>query len=199
MFEEIVKKKFGINLIIILPVYLEIVSHLIIYKNFLFSDFVNVFLVSACTGLVLFTVSGLFNRLANKILTFVLSGALTVYYITQVIYHEVFGVFLSLYTALNVGTDVLQFSDMLSSAIISNIPNMLILILPLLAEIILAILHRTDFEHGNIKKRLFLRVRRCFHTYCFCVRCSPGNRNPIPTTKCIMSLSTLSTAKSRSE
>ncbi len=172
------KRIFGINLIIILPLYLEIVSHLILYKSFLFSDFVNVSLVSLCTGLVLYTLSGLFNPLTNKILTFLFSGVLTVYYIVQVIYHEVFGVFLSLYTALNVGTDVLQFTDMLSSAIISNIPNMLALLVPLVLEIILAIMRCTDFKRRNIQKTLIFAGSAVLSYVLFLCMLLPGKNEP---------------------
>jgi hypothetical protein len=140
------------NLILLLPVYLEIVSHLIVYKGYTWGGFLNSMLVAVGIGLILGTVCSLFGRLANIILTFTLSGILSVYFIAQVIYHSVFGVFMSLFTAMNVGTDVLQFREMVTKAIVTNIPNILLLLIPIVGMIILTVKHITDYVRPSWKR-----------------------------------------------
>ena len=140
------------NLILLVPIYLEIVSHLIVYKGYTFGGFVNSMLIAIGVGLVLGAITGLFGRLANIILSFVLAGLLSIYYIAQVIYHSVFGVFMSLFTAMNVGTDVLQFREMVTKAIVTNIPNILLLMIPIVGMIVLTVKHITDYERSSWKR-----------------------------------------------
>jgi phosphoglycerol transferase MdoB-like AlkP superfamily enzyme len=142
------------NLIFILPLYLEIASHLIVYRNYSFSGFVYSILMAVITGLMLGMICSLFGKVVNAILTYVISGLLSVYYIAQVIYYSVFGVFMSLFTALNVGTDVLQFREMITKAIVINISNILILLVPMAVMIILQVKHVTDFNRSNVKRNV---------------------------------------------
>ncbi len=159
-----VKIKEG-NIILFLPIYLELVSHLLVYKKYSFGGFVYAMLIAATAGIVLSVICGLFAKGANKVLTYVLSGLLTVYYIAQVIYHSVFGVFMSLFTAMNVGTDVLQFREMFTKAIVTNIPNILILIIPIVGIIVLHVKHITVFEKLGLKRI----VARLITAVCLCL------------------------------
>ena len=140
------------NYILLLPLMLEILEHILLYKGISFGPLVYSGIVALGIGFLLSILTSLFPRRVNIILTFVLGGALSVYFIAQIIYHSVFGVFMSMFTAMNVGTDVLQFREMFTKAIVTNLLNIFILLLPIAGMIVLTALHITDYSRVSLLK-----------------------------------------------
>ena len=111
--------------------YFELVLHLLIYKSIdLNSIFVLLFPIP--TGLILAFISSLFSKKVNKVLTWLITIVLSIIFIGQYIYYNIFTVFLALYTVGAVGTDALEFTDTISNAIRVSAPGIMILLLPII-------------------------------------------------------------------
>ncbi len=146
-----------VNPIAVVPLLLEVIVHIEIYKRLDFSSFIYSGLIALTVGLVLSALCSLFPKVVNIVLSFVFAGVMTVYFIAQVIYLSVFDVFMSMYTALNVGTDALQFREMFTKAITSNLGNIIFMFLPIAGMIVLAVLKITDYTRPS-RKALVIRL-----------------------------------------
>ena len=107
---EINEKESSIDLYILffplMLLYLELVLHLLIYKNI---GQVSVFIVlfSITIGIILASLTRLFERKFNLILTWFFTVLSCFLFMTQYVYYNIFTVYLSLYSVTVVGTDAL--------------------------------------------------------------------------------------------
>jgi len=111
-------------------IYLEVVFHLLIFKTMDEKFFFPV-LFALPAGTFLAFITGLLRKKGNEIFTWVFSSILCLIYSIQLVYHDIFKAYLSLYSVRTVGTDVLEFSDQILTAILNNLFGIILLLLPL--------------------------------------------------------------------
>jgi len=128
-------------------IYLEILSHLLIY-NSVGGKIIYPVIFALPLGFLFTFLSGFFERYANILIMWLLTGASCFIFCLQVVYYSVFKVFFSFQT-LGMANDALtEFKDDVNNAILSNIIPILLLVLPLV------------LLHFLIKKKVFLCEKR---------------------------------------
>jgi hypothetical protein len=136
----------SMNGIVILPLLLEFLLRIILYGKGAFNNFLYPALLSLAVGFLLEVICSLFGSVVNIILTYLLSGLLTIYYVGQLLYFNAFGRFLSLPAVFSEG---IYLNDLLASIIkdpVSNVSGAFFLCLPLAGLIYLGAKKITDFE-----------------------------------------------------
>jgi len=116
-------------------IYMEIVFKISVFKELFNIGFVYMILFSAPIGFVLYILCTCFNKKANRIISIIITTALTIIYILQVVYYQVFTTFFALFS-LNGAGQVLQFWHEILIAISKNAVTIIFLMLPLLFLII---------------------------------------------------------------
>ncbi|HEY9060927.1 MAG TPA: sulfatase-like hydrolase/transferase [Pseudobacteroides sp.] len=110
--------------------YLELIFSLWTFKA-LSWDFAFAALFSLSAGSVLFILSSILPSKINKIVTASLLSLLIIAYGIQLIYYDVFKTPMSFYSLTGTG-DVLQFRDIIVTAVLKNIVAVILLFVPLL-------------------------------------------------------------------
>ncbi len=110
--------------------YLELIFSIWTFRG-LSPDFAFTVLFSLSAGTVLFILSSLFQSKPNKIIAAILLTLLILVYSIQLIYYDVFKTPLSLFSLTGAG-DVLQFKEIIVTAILKNIIAVILLLIPML-------------------------------------------------------------------
>ncbi len=142
------------NGILVLCIYLETVFHILNFKKTTFYEFIIGLISAVVLGSVLRAITGLFNKTVNLILTFAFATALTGYYMTQMVYYNIFHTYFSISVAAGVGTNVFQFIDVGISGVKSTFGQLLLLALPEVTMIVLAAMKKTDFSASPLKVQI---------------------------------------------
>lgn len=108
----------------------ELVYRLWIFKN-MSVDFIFPLLFSLSAGMVFFLMCSIFNEKINKILAYSFTIILFLIYGVQLIYFCIFKTPFSAYSLTGAG-DVIQFGDIILSAILKNSAALILLLIPLL-------------------------------------------------------------------
>ena len=116
-------------------IYMEIVFKISVYKEVFDIGLVYMLLFSIPISIVLYILCTCFTKKANRIISIIIMASLTLIYIIQVVYHQVFTTFLSLFS-LNGADQALQFWYEILVAISQNIISIILIVLPLLFTII---------------------------------------------------------------
>ena len=109
--------------------YLEIIFHIVVFQK-IDVNVVNGLLTSVTLGIFLTVITGLFHETANRWIGRITMFLITAYYMIQTVYYSVFQRFLSLYSVGVVGTDVLDYSSEILTAIFDNLVVLLLLLFP---------------------------------------------------------------------
>ncbi len=110
--------------------YLELIFSLWTFEG-LSSDFVFVVLFSLPAGAIMFILSSVFPSKANKASAIILLSLLILVYNIQLIYYDIFKTPMSFYSLTGTG-DVLQFKDIIITAIFENFIAVILLFVPLM-------------------------------------------------------------------
>lgn len=135
---------------ILFIIYEEIVLSCLLYKTFPASIWL-IALFSIPIAIVLNLLSSVFKPKANKIITYVITAFIVIFFGAQIVYYSMYESILSFYSILN-GGQVTEFMDVIFDMILRNWYGILLFILPL---IVLIILHKTkaiDFERKKLKE-----------------------------------------------
>lgn len=111
--------------------YLELIFHLFVFHK-VDRNLVNGLVSSAIFGVFITIITGLFSTKVNRWIGRGFVCVITAYYVIQKVYYSVFWRFLSIYSLGAVGTDVLQFSGEVWTAVANNIVPILLLLVPIL-------------------------------------------------------------------
>lgn len=112
-------------------IYMEIVFKLSVFKTLFNSGLFYMVLFSIAAGLLLYILSTFFKRRVNRIISIIITAAITLVYLVQVVYYHVFTAFFALFS-INGAGQVLQFWREILDAIGKNIISILFLLVPLL-------------------------------------------------------------------
>lgn len=131
----------------------------IIYQEIVFSGLINktesgiflTVLLSIPIAITLTIISLLFSKKINKIITYILTTAITILFGAQIIYYKIYEAFLSVYSIIN-GKQVTEFMDVIFSKILENWYAILLIIIPLIILIILNKKKILIYERHSIKK-----------------------------------------------
>ncbi len=134
---------FGFYLITIL--FSEFLIAVLTNQSVTLEKFVLIWLFSVVISLVLYSISILFTRKINTILSFIIMLLITILYASQFMYFKIFKLFYPIYSVLH-SQQIIEFTDFILDALIINWPLLLIFLIPL---IMFTIFHRTliDFSH----------------------------------------------------
>lgn len=124
--------------------YIEIITRFVIDNHVIqiFSKGIMIealFAIPFCFMLIIF--SGLFGEKMNSIVMNILLGMITILYISQLLYHDVFSTFYNFYSVGN-ATAILEFKDGIINAITSNYLWIVILFIP----VVLLSIYGNKFE-----------------------------------------------------
>lgn len=112
-------------------IYMEVVFKLSVLKTLFNSGLFYMVLFSIAAGLLLYILSTFFKRRVNRIISIIITAAITLVYLVQVVYYHVFTAFFALFS-INGAGQVLQFWREILDAIGKNIISILFLLVPLL-------------------------------------------------------------------
>lgn len=133
--------------------YLEIVLHMLIYRS-LDIKIIYPVLFAIPLGLIISLITGFFNEKINRILLWVITGAVCFVFNTQLIYFYVFKVFFSFQSLGMAGDAVSNFWKEIITAIKANIPGIILLFLPIL---ILAFISNVfDYKRRGVMEQAIL-------------------------------------------
>ncbi len=116
-------------------IYMEIVFKISVFKSLFDFGLVFMMLFSVPAGLVLYILSTSFKPRVNRIISIVLTAAVTILYLVQTVYYRIFSTFFALFSVNGAG-QVLQFWYEILIAVGKSIVTIIFLILPLLFIII---------------------------------------------------------------
>lgn len=161
---HITNKNFIIPALFIITsmIYLEVVSHFLIYRGF-DNKILYPVLFAIPFGLLIAFITGLFNRIVNKVLLSVITGIICLIFNVQLIYHYVFKVFFSFQTLGMAGDALTEFSKDVIIAVKANIGGVILLFLPLII-LLLFINRQINFERRRLKEQtIMLGATAVFH------------------------------------
>ncbi|MBR5783315.1 MAG: sulfatase-like hydrolase/transferase [Clostridia bacterium] len=142
--DTLVDKLWALLFCVSVFVYLELALHLFVYKSISF-DIVFPLLFATIAGSVLFFISSLFPTKANRIIGLILIAITVIYYEVQLVYHGIFGTFMSVYQMLMGAEAVTNFFSQMMHAILVNILPILVLLIPLIAAAVLLFTKKMQF------------------------------------------------------
>lgn len=150
MFKNYRKKTevlFGFYLIII--IFGEFLLAVLTNQSINLQKFVFIWLFSVVISLILYTISTLFTKKINTVVSFMIVLLITILYISQFMYYKIFKLFFPVYSVLH-SKQIIEFSGFILDALMSYWPYLLIFLIPLF---IFIIFHRKliDFSHQGIK------------------------------------------------
>ncbi|MBP8691439.1 MAG: sulfatase-like hydrolase/transferase [Sedimentibacter sp.] len=138
----------------LLILYYETVLKIFLYDTVFNIGYVYMCLFSVPLGMLFYLLTTSFKEKINKILFFLIITFLTLYYGTQIVYFRIFNTFTTFYSIF-VGTGkVLGFTDIIASALLNNIPELITVFLPL----ILLIYFRKKLDFNRTNKAFILKV-----------------------------------------
>lgn len=129
---------------IVLPVYLELMLHLLVYGS-LSARIVYPLLFAAATGLGLFALSSLLPQRANAVIALVLGFLVTIYFEIQFVYNSIFGEFMSVWQVSFGATAITNFFSQMLYGIWRALWKILLLLVPWLAMLVLVCLKKLHF------------------------------------------------------
>ncbi len=112
-------------------IYMEVVFKISVFKTLFNSGLFYMVLFSTAAGLLLYILSTFFKRRVNRIISIIITAAVTLVYLVQVVYYHVFTAFFALFS-INGAGQVLQFWREILDAMGKNIVSILFLLVPLL-------------------------------------------------------------------
>lgn len=112
-------------------IYMEIVFKISVFKTLFNSGLFYMILFSTSSGLLLYILSTFFKRRVNRVISIIITASITLIYIVQVVYYQVFTTFFALFS-INGAGQVLQFWREILNAIGKNIIPILFLLVPLI-------------------------------------------------------------------
>lgn len=121
---------------VLLPVYLELVLHLLVYGA-LSARIVYPLLFAAAAGLGLFALCSLLPKTANAVIALVLGFFITFYFEVQFVYNSIFGEFMSVWQVSFGATAVTNFFSQMLYGIWKALPQILLLLAPWVAMLVL--------------------------------------------------------------
>lgn len=116
-------------------IYMEVVFKISVFKTLFDAGLLFMILFSVPAGLFLYILSTIFKPTINRIISIFLTAAVTVVYLVQVVYYQIFSTFFALFSVNGAG-QVLQFWHEILIAVGKNTVTIIFLILPLLFIII---------------------------------------------------------------
>jgi len=122
---------------LLLPVYLELMLHLFVYKS-VGARIVYPFLFALAAGMALFILLSVFPVKVNRILAIVLTSLLVLFFEIQFVYNSIFGEFMSLWQVTFGAEAVANFWYQMLYGIWKAILKILVLLLPIPAVSVLA-------------------------------------------------------------
>jgi lipoteichoic acid synthase len=138
----------------ILILYFETVLKVFIYDTVFNIGYVYMCLFSVPLGMLFYLLATGFNEKINKILFYSIVTFLTLYYGTQIIYFRIFNTFTTFYSIF-VGTGkALAFTDIIGSALLNNIPELIVVFAPL----ILLVYYRNRLEFNKTNKTYIIKI-----------------------------------------
>jgi hypothetical protein len=125
------KKSFvGMTIFALAFCYLELVFHLLVFKKIDGNLWFPVLIAITC-GLFVGAMTSIFNRRVNCILGMTILSVVSVWFCVQLVFQHIFRTFLSLYSIGENGGDVLEFWKEALNGILSKLPGIFILLLPI--------------------------------------------------------------------
>lgn len=115
-------------------IYLEFIFRIFTIGHVQLKDFLIIGLFSLSTGIILFIITDIFKNRIGFIISCLLIGLLTVAFVSQLVYYEIFNMFYIMYSAGN-AAQVFEFWREALNAIVKNIFPILLMFLPLLTII----------------------------------------------------------------
>lgn len=145
---------FPVLFMIITMVYLEVVLHFLIYHEFN-AKIIYPILFAIPVGIVIGFITGLFGRIVNKLLLWIITGFICILFNVQLIYFYVFKVFFSFGTLGMAGEAFRDFGKEVIAAIKANIGGVILLFLPFI--ILVALVSRQiDYRRRKLPEQLIL-------------------------------------------
>ena len=134
-----------------LILYLELVYKIFIYKNIFNNSLIYTFIFSIPIILILTLLSNLFNKKLNKIICFIFTITLSIYFIFQYIFYILFSIPFSFQT-ITLANQALDFTNIIITTLIKNIFILILFIIPI---IILIIFHKKiNFQKKSVKTNI---------------------------------------------
>lgn len=115
-------------------IYLEFIFRIFTIGHVQLKDFLIIGLFSLSTGIILFIITDIFKNRIGFIISCLLIGLVTVAFVSQLVYYEIFNMFYIMYSAGN-AAQVFEFWREALNAIVKNIFPILLMFLPLLTII----------------------------------------------------------------
>ena len=133
--------------------FLELSYKFLVFKNVFNSNLISIVLFTAPIALIMTFITKLFSPKANKIIMWVIISILTFLFVGQYIFIGLFSVPFS-FNTLSIATQALGFVDIIIKAILSRIPGIILLLLPLISLIFAQ--KKINYEKNNFVHNYFL-------------------------------------------
>lgn len=146
-----------------LIIYLEMIFKGIILKNFEINNVAYTMLFSVQVILILNLLCNIFKHKISKIILIVSSSILTIYFIIQAIFYNLFSIPFS-FSTLGLAKGAFSFTEMVADAITENIAILIILLIPLFFTIIF--IKKIKVEIYN-KKEIIISIISIVIAICF--------------------------------
>lgn len=146
-----------------LIIYLEMIFKGIILKNFEINNVAYTMLFSVQVILILNLLCNIFKHKISKIILIVSSSILTIYFIIQAIFYNLFSIPFS-FSTLGLAKGAFSFTEMVADAIAENIAILIILLIPLFLTIIF--IKKIKVEIYN-KKEIIISIISIVIAICF--------------------------------
>lgn len=153
MKESIKQELLRCTLCLGLPVLFEMIYQLFVLESGVGTVYMVFYAV--LVGGAVCVVTGFLPEIAGKIVYCITNSMLCLYFVVQLVYYHVFGVFFSFASVFAVGTDVMDFKSIIGNAIRTNIWHILIYLLLLIAFCIFFCV-KCDLDKRGWKSRLLL-------------------------------------------
>ena len=119
-------------------IYLELVIKFS-FEGFIFDlNTIYMILFSAVISLFLFFLASFFKIKVNKIIAITTFSIITLFFMIQMVFRTIFGIYLTVFAAVN-GTAALQFGSIIGGGIQDSLVQLILMILPLLLLIFLGL------------------------------------------------------------
>lgn len=135
--------------------YFELIYRLWSFKN-ISIDFIFPILFSLSAGSLLCLITTFFTILFQRIIALLLISFISIVYITQILYYQIFHMPLCLYS-LSGTSDALQFGDIIVTTILFNLFVLILLSLPYILLLLMDL--KLDYHKTN---RFVLSITACF-------------------------------------
>ena len=143
-----------IKVIAFLIIYLEMIFKFTVLKSVKIIDIDTTLLFTVQIILILNLLCNVFKEKISKVIFYITTGILTIYFIIQTIFYNLFSVPFSFMT-IGLAGNALDFTNIIKDAIIQNLGIIILLFLPLI--LIICIHRKIKFKIYN-KKQIGLRI-----------------------------------------